>query len=78
MNYSTKEFLEKVCVSEATLRRWIAEGNRIPELNNAKRDWRGWRIWEDKHVKAVMMYKCNKQESLTKQNDDQLTRAAEK
>ena len=60
MSYSTKEFLKKIDVSEATLRRWIAEGNRIPELNNAKRDWRGWRIWGEEHVKAVLEYKKNK------------------
>jgi predicted site-specific integrase-resolvase len=60
MGYSTKEFLERVEVSEATLRRWIAEGDRIPELNNAKRDWRGWRIWGEEQVKAVLKYKEQK------------------
>jgi predicted site-specific integrase-resolvase len=78
MSYSTKEFLEKVCVSEATLRRWIAEGNRIPELASAKRDWRGWRIWEDSHVKAVMRYKFQKKGCLDKQDDEQQRRVAEK
>ena len=53
MSYSTKEFLERIDVSEATLRRWIAEGNRIPELATAERDWRGWRIWGEEHVEAV-------------------------
>ena len=43
MPYSTKEFIKKVNISEATLRRWIAEKNRIPELNTAEKDWRGWR-----------------------------------
>ena len=60
MGYSTKEFLERVEVSEATLRRWIAEGDRIPELKNAKRDWRGWRIWGEEHVQAVLKYKEQK------------------
>jgi hypothetical protein len=78
MTYSTKEFLEKICVSEATLRRWIAEGDRIPELTSAKRDWRGWRIWEDRHIKAVMMYKFRKQESFDKQENNRQMRAAEK
>jgi len=64
MGYSTKEFLERVDVSEATLRRWIAEGDRIPELSSAKRDWRGWRIWEENHVKAIIKYKNKKKESL--------------
>jgi predicted site-specific integrase-resolvase len=65
MGYSTKEFLERVEVSEATLRRWIAEGDRIPELKNAKRDWRGWRIWDDDHVKAVKRYKNKKKDLLS-------------
>lgn len=60
MGFSTKELLEKVAVSEATLRRWINEESRIPELANAKRDWRGWRIWEEKHVEAIMKYKKSK------------------
>lgn len=59
ITYSTKAFLEKVEVSESTLRRWLSE-DRIPELNNVKRDWRGWRIWEDEHVKAVLKYKQRK------------------
>ena len=78
MSYSTKEFLEKVCVSEATLRRWIAEGDRIPELTNAKRDWRGWRIWEDSHVKAVMRYKFQKKESMDNQVCFQQRRAVDR
>ena len=64
MGYSTKEFLAKVEVSEATLRRWIAEGDRIPEIKDAKRDWRGWRIWDEKHVKAVIRYKNKKKDLL--------------
>jgi len=61
MPYSTKEFLKKVNVSESTLRRWLAEKNRIPELNTAKKDWRGWRVWEDTHIKAVLEYQEKKQ-----------------
>ena len=60
MGYSTKDFLEKIDVSEATLRRWIAESTRIPELNRVKKDWRGWRIWEEEHVEAVLEYKRKK------------------
>jgi len=63
MSYSTKEFLKRIDVSEATLRRWIAENTRIPELNTVKKDWRGWRIWEDVHVKAVSEYKKRKMEN---------------
>ncbi len=57
--YSTKAFLQKVGISESTLRRWLSE-NRIPELNDVNRDWKGWRIWEHKHVNAVLEYKRNK------------------
>jgi transposase len=60
MGYSTKEFLARIDVSEATLRRWLSEGDRIPELKNAKRDWRGWRIWGEEQVKAVLKYKEQK------------------
>ncbi len=60
MAYSTKQFLEKVNISEATLRRWLSEKTRIPELNCAKKDWRGWRIWDDGHIKAVLDYQKKK------------------
>ena len=63
MSYSTKEFLKRIDVSEATLRRWIAENTRIPELNTVKKDWRGWRIWEEEHVEAVLGYKKRKMDS---------------
>ena len=56
MGYSTKEFLEMVEVSEATLRRWIAEGDRIPELNSAKRDWRGWRVYNHDDVEELIAF----------------------
>jgi hypothetical protein len=59
--YTTKEFLMKVRISEATLRRWLAEKNRIPELNSAKKDWRGWRMWDESHVKAVLTYKTKRE-----------------
>ena len=61
MAYSTKEFIKKVNISEATLRRWLSEKKRIPELNTARKDWRGWRIWEESHVKAVLDYQASKQ-----------------
>ncbi len=54
--FTTKEFLKKVNVSEATLRRWLAEG-RIPALEDVERDWKGHRKWEDRHIRAVEDYK---------------------
>ena len=67
-NYSTKEFLRKIGVSESTLRRWLSE-NRIPQLNNVKRDWKGWRIWQDEHVEAVLEYKNRKWLSFKKKGE---------
>jgi len=67
-NYSTKEFLKKIGVSESTLRRWLSE-NRIPQLNNVKRDWKGWRIWQDEHVEAVLEYKNRKWLSFKKKGE---------
>jgi hypothetical protein len=58
--YSTKQFLKKVKISEATLRRWLSEKTRIPELNSAKKDWRGWRLWDESHINAVLSYKDKK------------------
>ena len=59
-SYSTKQFLKKVKISEATLRRWLSEKTRIPELNSAKKDWRGWRLWDESHISAVLSYKDKK------------------
>ncbi len=56
-SYSTKQFIKKVKISEATLRRWISEKTRIPELNSAKKDWSGWRLWDESHINAVLAYK---------------------
>ncbi|MDY6863405.1 MAG: MerR family transcriptional regulator [Thermodesulfobacteriota bacterium] len=64
MEYSTKELLKNTGISESTLRKWLKEGDRIPELNDVKRDWRGWRIWEDRHIEAVLRYKEKKSNEL--------------
>ena len=87
MPYTTKEFLKKVNISEATLRRWISEkswiwacdrekkrwkdasasqkalGKLILKLCNEtqKPDWRGWRVWEESHVKAILTYKSKRE-----------------
>jgi len=60
-NMTTKELCEETGVSEAALRRWLKEGERIPELADVKRDWRGWRQWEDRHVAAIRRYQRSKQ-----------------
>lgn len=53
---TTKKLLEVTGISEATLRRWLKDGQPVPELSNCKRDWRGWRIWEQRHVDAIRRY----------------------
>jgi len=58
---TTKELLASTGVSEATLRRWIREGQPVPELVNCKRDWRGWRTWEIRHLDAIRSYQQEKQ-----------------
>jgi hypothetical protein len=83
--HTTKEFLNKINISESTLRRWLSEKSRIwaldiakndrkdasqnekvlskliLELHNIKKDWRGWRIWDESHVKAVLTYKSKRE-----------------
>ena len=53
---TTKELLAITDISEPTLRRWLRAGEPVPELLDAERDWRGWRIWEQRHVKAIQHY----------------------
>ena len=53
----TSNFLARVGISEATLRRWLRGGSPISELHETERDWTGRREWTDKHVAAVLRYK---------------------
>ena len=57
---TTKRLLEITGISEATLRRWLKEGQRVPELADCRRDWRGWHIWEERHVEAIRRYQEEK------------------
>ena len=57
---TTKQLLERTGVSEATLRRWLKDGQPVPELADCKRDWRGWRTWEERHVDAIRRYQEQK------------------
>jgi predicted site-specific integrase-resolvase len=58
----TKELLEMTGISEPTLRRWLRDGHPVPELVDARRDWRGWRTWESRHVDAIRRYQRTRQE----------------
>lgn len=59
----TKELLERTGISEPTLRRWLRDGQPVPELTDARRDWRGWRTWEPRHVDAIRRYQRARQAS---------------
>ena len=59
----TKELLEITGISEPTLRRWLRDGQPVPELVDARRDWRGWRTWERRHVEAILVYQRARQAS---------------
>jgi hypothetical protein len=54
---TTKELLKKADISEATLRLWLKNGEPVAELLDAERDWRGWRKWDERHVRAILQYK---------------------
>nr|WP_315990262.1 hypothetical protein [Desulforamulus aquiferis] len=66
----TKDFLEKTAISESTLRRWLKNGQPLPELNNVQRDWRGQRSWDQSHVELVLAYKRDRLNYLNKGDKD--------
>ena len=68
---TTKELLERTAISEATLRRWLRDGQPVPELADAKRDWRGWREWDERHVRAILKYKEMRLQQHEPSEDDQ-------
>jgi hypothetical protein len=71
---TTKELLEQTAISEATLRRWLRDGQPVPELADAKRDWRGWREWDERHLRAILKYKERRlQQHELGEDDQQLT-----
>lgn len=54
---TTKQLLERTGISEPTLRRWLKDGQPVPELLDCDRDWRGRRGWEQRHADAILRYK---------------------
>jgi len=54
--YRTKEICELLDISKKTLYDWEARGIIPP----ADRDWRGWRVYDDTHVEAIMGYQRQK------------------
>jgi len=60
----TKEFLARTGISESTLRRWLRDGQPIPQLRDAERDWTGQREWTEAHVRSVLAYKERKRKQV--------------
>ena len=56
-NYSASEICKKVGISKNTLFRWEKEGI-IPQ---AKKDWRGWRVFDDEDLNKVLKAKRGKE-----------------
>lgn len=45
----TKELLKQFNLSRQTLYNWIRDGN----VSTPEKDWRGWRMWTEEHVKEI-------------------------
>jgi len=63
--YQTKDILENFNVSRQTLYNWI-NNDLISKPNT---DWRGWRIWEERHIEEISkLIEEKKAKSESKQN----------
>jgi DNA-binding transcriptional MerR regulator len=47
--YKTSEICSRFDISRATLFRWESEGL----LAGVDRDWRGWRVYNEKNLRAI-------------------------
>jgi len=47
--YKTRDICNLFDISRATLFRWESEGL----LTEVTRDWRGWRVYSERNVKAI-------------------------
>jgi DNA-binding transcriptional MerR regulator len=54
--YKTKEICDRFDISRATLFRWEGEG----VLVGVGRDWRGWRVYDERNVMAIQKIIKNK------------------
>lgn len=57
----TKEVLNQFNLSRQTLYNWIREGN----LSTPEKDWRGWRMWTDEHIKEISNIIKGKEEKMS-------------
>ena len=54
--YKTKEICDRFDISRATLFRWESEG----VLVGVRRDWRGWRVYDERNIMAIQKIMKNK------------------
>ena len=54
--YKTKEICDRFDISRATLFRWESEG----VLVGVRRDWRGWRVYDERTIMAIQKIMKNK------------------
>jgi len=47
--YKTQEICQRFDISKATLFRWEREGL----ISNVSRDWRNWRLYNDKNLQEI-------------------------
>jgi hypothetical protein len=52
MMLSTVEAAKRIGVSKSTLLRWLDEGL----VDDVERDWRGWRVWNNRDVERVRAF----------------------
>jgi hypothetical protein len=71
---TTKQLLERTGISEPTLRRWLKEGQPVPELLDCDRDWRGRRDWQQRHADAILRYKEQKSREYSSQTASSVTK----
>lgn len=47
--YLTKDIVDRYNISKPTLNKWIATN----QISEPKKDWRGWRIWDETSIKEI-------------------------
>jgi DNA-binding transcriptional MerR regulator len=57
--YKTKEICDLFDISRATLFRWESEGLLV----GVGRDWRGWRVYDERNLKNIEKIMKNKNAS---------------
>jgi len=50
--YTTVEVAKRLSICKSTLLRWLDEGL----VDDVERDWRGWRIWNNRDVERVRAF----------------------